>query len=80
MKRPKKRSAASATVPATADLPMPRADQDALRPGDVVTLPDGGLGAVEKIVGSDVYVVEWQKQIGRGPWIFLASDLSLVAP
>ncbi|HSX23027.1 MAG TPA: hypothetical protein VLE97_09660 [Gaiellaceae bacterium] len=77
-KRSKKQSAASPRV--ENDAPVPRAENDALRPGDVVVLPDGGMAAVEKIVGSDAYVVEWQKQIGRGPWIFPVSDLSLVAP
>ena len=50
-----------------------------LQPGDVVMLPDGALAAVEKIVGGDAYVVEWQKQIGRGPWIFPVSDLAIVS-
>ena len=38
-------------------------------------LPDGGTASVERIVGSDAYVVEWSKQIGRGPWIFSVADL-----
>lgn len=52
-----------------------RAEDDPLRPGDVVMLPDGGTASVERIVGSDAYVVEWTKQIGRGPWIFPVADL-----
>lgn len=79
MKQSKKQRAAASSR-AAGDAPVPRAEHDALRPGDVVVLPDGGMAAVEKIVGSDAYVVEWQKQIGRGPWIFPVSDLSLVAP
>jgi hypothetical protein len=59
--------------------PPPRVEDDALRPGDVVMLPDGALAAVEKIVGGDAYVVEWQKQVGRGPWIFPVSDLAIVS-
>jgi len=50
-----------------------------LRPGDVVMLPDGGMAAVERIEGRDAYVIEWHKQIGRGPWIFPISDLVLVS-
>ena len=38
-------------------------------------LPDGAVAAIERIVGADAYVVEWSKQIGRGPWIFPISDL-----
>ena len=53
----------------------PRAERDPLRVGDIVMLPDGGMAAVERIVGADAYVVEWSKQIGRGPWIFPVSDL-----
>ena len=53
----------------------PREDQDPLRPGDVVMLPDGGMAAIEKIVGTDAYVIEWAKQLGRGPWIFPISEL-----
>jgi hypothetical protein len=42
-------------------------------------LPDGAVAAVEKIVGTDAYVVEWYKQLGRGPWIFPIADLVLVS-
>jgi hypothetical protein len=54
---------------------LPRADHEPLGPGDVVMLPDGGMAAIEKIVGTDAYVIEWQKQSGRGPWIFPISEL-----
>lgn len=50
-------------------------DYDPIRPGDIVMLPDGALAAVEKIVGTDAYVIEWTKQLGRGPWIYPISDL-----
>jgi hypothetical protein len=50
-----------------------------LRAGDIVMLPDGGMAAIEKIVGRDAYVIEWQKAIGRGPWIFPVSDLVSVS-
>ena len=67
--RSKKMPVATApTIPSTREEHPPR-------PGDVVTLPDGAMAAIEKIVGSDAYVVEWTKQIGRGPWIFPISDL-----
>lgn len=56
-----------------------RDGRDELRPGDVVMLPDGGMAAVERVVGNDAYVIEWHKQIGRGPWIFPISDLVLVS-
>ena len=49
-----------------------------LLPGDVVTLPDGGVAAMQRVIGDDVYVVEWAKSLGRGPWIFPAADLVLV--
>jgi hypothetical protein len=52
-----------------------REEPDVLQPGDVVMLPDGGMAAVERIAGRDAYVVEWQKQVGRGPWIFPISEL-----
>jgi hypothetical protein len=52
---------------------------DELRPGDVVMLPDGAVAAVDRIVGPDAYVVEWQKQPGRGPWIFPVADLVIVS-
>lgn len=48
---------------------------DPLRPGDIVMLPNGAVAAIERIVDVDAYVVEWNKQIGRGPWIFPISDL-----
>ena len=57
----------------------PREAQDPLRPGDVVMLPDGAMAAIEKIVGSDAYVIEWTKQLGRGPWIFPISELVTVS-
>ena len=53
----------------------PREEPDPIRPGDIVMLPDGALAAVDKIVGSDAYVIEWTKQFGRGPWIFPVSEL-----
>ena len=53
----------------------PREDHDSLRPGDIVMLPDGAVAAIERIIGADAYVVEWAKQLGRGPWIFPISDL-----
>lgn len=53
----------------------PRAEAEAIVPGDVVMLPDGALAAVERIVGTEAYVVEWTKTVGRGPWIFPISDL-----
>lgn len=37
--------------------------------GDVVSLPDGGVASVQQVIGSDVYVIEWTKRVGRGPWI-----------
>ena len=53
----------------------PREDHDPLKPGDIVMLPDGAVAAIERIVGANAYVVEWTKQIGRGPWIFPISEL-----
>jgi hypothetical protein len=50
-------------------------DEDPLKPGDVVMLPEGSLAAIERIVGQDAYVVEWHKTVGRGPWIFPVSEL-----
>jgi hypothetical protein len=50
-----------------------------LRPGDVVMLPDGGMAAIERVVGADAYVVEWHKQVGRGPWIYPVAELVLVS-
>jgi preprotein translocase subunit YajC len=50
-------------------------EQDSLQPGDVVMLPDGAVAAIDRIVGDDAYVIEWHKQVGRGPWIFPTSDL-----
>lgn len=54
-------------------------EHDVLRPGDVVMLPSGALAAVQRVVDRDAYVVEWQKQAGRGPWIFPVSELVLVS-
>ena len=65
---------AAAVAPSSPEI-FTRVDDDPLRPGDVVMLPDGGTALVEKIVGSDAYVFEWTKQIGRGPWIFPLADL-----
>lgn len=78
MKKEKKaRKPNAARMPKAAVPPefVARGDDDPLRPGDVVMLPDGATASVEKIVGSDAYVVEWTKQIGRGPWIFPLADL-----
>lgn len=41
-----------------------------LIPGESVTLPDGERAVVEKQVRDDVYVVQPQKVLGRGPWVF----------
>lgn len=54
-------------------------DSSLIQPGDVVMLPDGAVAAVERIVDRDAYVIEWQKQVGRGPWIFPISELVLVS-
>jgi len=54
-------------------------EHEDLRPGNVVMLPSGAMAAVEKIVGTDAYVIEWHKQLGRGPWIFPIGDLVLVS-
>lgn len=62
-------------APASQSSFAPREDLDPLKPGDIVMLPDGAVAAIERIVGSDAYVIEWTKQIGRGPWIFPVSDL-----
>ena len=67
----KKPVEAAPTIPST----FPPREEHPPRPGDVVMLPDGTLAAIEKIVGSDAHVIEWTKQIGRGPWIFPISDL-----
>lgn len=53
----------------------PREDHDPIKPGDIMMLPDGAVAAIERIVGADAYVIEWAKQIGRGPWIFPISEL-----
>lgn len=71
MKRPKKSRAPVVAVVARED--------ESLQPGDVVMLPDGGVAAVERVVGLNAYVVEWQKQLGRGPWIFSVADLVRVS-
>ena len=70
-KKPLHALEASTSQPSSAPLEEP----DPLRPGDIVMLPDGGMAAIEKIVGADAYVIEWTKQIGRGPWIFPISEL-----
>ena len=71
--RSKKKSVEAVTTsPSTC---VPREEQDPFQPGDVVMLPDGAMAAIEKIVGADAYVVEWHKQLGRGPWIFPVSEL-----
>jgi hypothetical protein len=58
-----------------AAAPTTREEPDVLQRGDVVMLPDGGIAAIERIVGRDAYVIEWQKQIGRGPWIYPVTEL-----
>ena len=70
--RSRKKSAVEAVV---APEVSPREEHDPIRPGDIVMLPDGAMVAVQKVVGADAYVVEWTKQIGRGPWIFPISEL-----
>ncbi len=57
---------------------LSREEDELIQPGSIVMLPDGGTAAVERIVGSDAYVIEWHKQLGRGPWIFPVSELVLV--
>lgn len=74
MKRPKKRTSAVAKANDEPSI-VPREEREELRPGDVVMLPGGDMASVERIVGRDAYVVEWQKTVGRGPWIFPISDL-----
>ena len=63
------------TSPATCRAIVLHEDPDPICSGDIVMLPEGALAAVEKIVGTDAYVIEWTKQIGRGPWIFPVSEL-----
>ena len=78
MKKPRaKKAPAAPPVASTPDSVAPSRgeDHDPIGPGDIVMLPDGVLAAVEKIVGADAYVIEWTKQIGRGPWIFPISEL-----
>lgn len=77
MKRAKKSRAtvAPAAVPDESSTVPREAHDESLQPGDVVMLPDGGMAAIERIVGRDAYVVEWQKTVGRGPWIFPISEL-----
>jgi hypothetical protein len=74
---PRRVRVGKAVTPVADPVPgiLTRAEDDPLRPGDVVMLPDGGTASVEKIIGGDAYVVEWTKQIGRGPWIFPVADL-----
>lgn len=55
------------------------AGSEELRPGDVVMLPDGTMAAVDRVVGTDAYVVEWHKQVGRGPWLYPVAELVLVS-
>ena len=57
---------------------MKQLAREDLRPGDIVTLPDGVVAAVQQVIGDDVYVIEWARRFGRGPWIFPAADLVLV--
>lgn len=81
MRQSKKRQPPAAVLPEVA-VPVAAVlgeEYDVLRPGDVVMLPDGGVAAVERIVGRDAYVVEWLKQTGRGPWIFPLSELVLMS-
>lgn len=75
MKRSQSKKKPAAKTPSLAS----REERDPLQPGDVVMLPDGAVAAIEKIVDTDAYVVEWTKQIGRGPWIFPVSDLVRVS-
>ena len=42
----------------------------ALRPGEVVTLPDGEQAMVMSEAHGRVEVVQPQKLVGRGPWVF----------
>ena len=60
-------------------MKAPTVDCDPIGPGDIVMLPDGTVAAVERVVGADAYVVEWQKRLGRGPWIFPTADLVIVS-
>jgi len=55
------------------------AGSEELRPGDVVMLPDGTMAAVDRVVGTDAYVVAWHKQVGRGPWLYPVAELVLVS-
>lgn len=71
----KPRTKKTLVPPVSSPDSVPREDSDPIRPGDIVMLPDGVLAAVEKIVGADAYVIEWTKQVGRGPWIFPMSEL-----
>lgn len=73
--RPKKSLVEAAPTP----LFAPRQEHDPLRAGDIVMLPDGAVAAIERIVGTDAYVVEWTKRLGRGPWIFPLSELAPVS-
>lgn len=79
MRRSRKQRPVAPATKSDASSVLLLEDLDALRPGDVVMLPDGALAAVEKIVGRDAHVVEWQKQVGRGPWIFPVAELVLVS-
>lgn len=79
VKKPRSLKKKSLDVSTSPPVCAPREEPDPIRPGDIVMLPDGAMAAVDKIVGSDAYVVEWTKQLGRGPWIFPVSELVSVS-
>jgi hypothetical protein len=74
VKKPRSKKKPAEALPSPLG-PVQREDPDPIQQGDIVMLPDGAMAAVEKIVGTDAYVVEWTKQFGRGPWIFPISEL-----
>lgn len=49
-----------------------------LVPGERVGLPDGDTGIVTEQRGEDVYVLQADRIVGRGPWIFLRWQVEAV--
>ena len=50
-----------------------------LKPGEVVTLPDGEKAIVIEQHRDEVSVIQPQKFVGKGPWVYACWQLDAVA-
>ncbi len=47
--------------------------------GDIVLLPDGERAVVQEIGETEAAVIQWERRLGAGPWIYPIASLTQIA-